>query len=73
MSRKIVIHSCNECPFKEEKSHYTLVAAIPMCKKANQLLPYREETHSKRNIAIPLGDIPDWCPLEKDEDFSDLV
>lgn len=67
MGRKIVIQHCTVCPHRDHKGGFGNPAYVPYCKLAKRELPYVVYPNARGNgtIANQVGDIPDWCPLEK--------
>ncbi|RLA78346.1 MAG: hypothetical protein DRG78_15350 [Epsilonproteobacteria bacterium] len=69
-TRKIVIESCNTCPFRDHKGAFGKVSYIPCCTKVDgrKVLPYIAEvgTNGKGLYAKASDKIPSWCPLDKD-------
>lgn len=65
--RKIVITNCVGCPYGSHAGAFAAVAYVPTCKAARMERPYRTEVRGGRVTAIPNMEIPDWCPLPKNE------
>lgn len=69
-TRKIVIHSCEDCPYKSHKGGFGRVMYIPCCDKNHRKnLGYKSEVQttlrSQNIVAVYDGKIPTWCPLEE--------
>lgn len=69
MARKIVIESCKTCPHRDHMGAFGSPAYVPVCRRMNQQLPYDLQPNGRGTgcIAVPSYDIPDCCPLERDE------
>lgn len=68
MERKIVIKTCEGCPHKDHKGAFGEIAYVPVCNQTLRELPHRVEPSKwlkGRMAAIYTGEIPNWCPLEK--------
>jgi hypothetical protein len=64
-ARKIVLHSCSGCPHRDHKGAFGNPAHVPVCRLANETLPYTTTVgESGRVHAIATEVIPSWCPLE---------
>ena len=68
-NRKIVITSCEVCPYRGHKGAFGSIGYIPKCSKANKELPYTTglSQSGKSVVATPTNVIPEWCPLERNE------
>lgn len=63
--KKIIINSCEECPFKGQGGDFGEIAYIPHCKKSKHKdLPYTEYSSGGVVTASGTDEIPEWCPLE---------
>lgn len=72
-ARKIVIRQCSQCPKRDHKGGFGSIAYIPICRATNKELPYTVHKGSSKPIsnmvmANALDVIPDWCPLEINND-----
>lgn len=65
VARKIVLHTCTRCPNRDHKGAFGNPACVPVCRLANQELPYTVTPGSNGRLhASPAYEIPAWCPLE---------
>lgn len=67
MNKKIIIKSCNECPYTNHKGSFHRVSYIPYCikiKRKDNILPYSINDSYNFLSASPTWVIPKWCPLE---------
>ena len=61
----IPVLSCRECPHSDHRGGFGQVAYLPVCRKANQEMPWEPVLNGTRVQAKQTVDIPDWCPLEE--------
>ena len=65
VARKIVLHTCTHCPNRDHKGAFGNPSCVPVCRLANQGLPYTVTPGSNGRLhASPTYEIPAWCPLE---------
>ena len=64
-TRKIVLKTCTHCPHRDHKGAFGNPACVPVCRLAQQELPYTVTPGSNGRLhASPTYTIPEWCPLE---------
>ena len=64
-ARKIVLKTCTHCPNRDHKGAFGNPSCVPVCRLANQELPYTVTPGSNGRLhASPTYEIPAWCPLE---------
>lgn len=68
MARKIIIKSCEECPHLGHMGGFSQIAYVPRCEKIYKELPHTVSAQNGRCVATKKEGIPDWCPLEKNND-----
>lgn len=67
--KKIVIKSCIECYFKDHKGGFAEISYVPICSiSGGRTLPYNVGDSYGVATASPTGIIPEWCPLENNND-----
>lgn len=66
-ARMIRVNTCQTCPHKDHKGGFGSPAYVPVCRKANNELPYTLTPNSRGTgcLANATHVIPEWCPLEK--------
>ena len=65
-ARKIVLKNCTHCPHRDHKGAFGNPACVPVCRLAQQELPYTVTPGSNGRLhASPTYVIPEWCPLER--------
>lgn len=65
MAKCIPINSCKDCPSKDHKGAFGLIAYVPVCQKMHgKELPYAKYVPGNKATARSTGEIPEWCPLD---------
>lgn len=66
--KKISIPTCSSCPYLTHSGGFGQIQYIPKCSKLGRKLPYNESALSGNIYVQPTYVIPDWCPLENDNE-----
>ena len=69
IDRKIVISACRECPHVGHKGAFAAVSYVPKCELEGKELPHSIGYSVGKVVVATLEEtIPDWCPLEKNNE-----